>query len=135
VREPAQRGVLESGSNGSISTTQPKRLISLGCFDRSNRSSTRSKRRLPLGTARLVLTPYRSRAALFASGTPSPPTKYWFQFSSQVSTVPHGVTPPAQLLSMPRTRRPVGSAAVFSRSLPAAGPDSRIGVSAVMRRL
>jgi hypothetical protein len=49
--------------------------------------------------------------------------------------VPHGVMPPAQLLRVPTTRVPVGSAVVFIRSCPAAGPDNRIRVSsAVMRR-
>ena len=38
--------------------------------------------------------------------------KYWSKFSSQVSTVPHGVMPPAQLFSIPRTRVPVGSSDV-----------------------
>ena len=55
-------------------------------------------------------------------------------FSSQVSHVPQGVVPPAQLLIIPFTVRPAGSAVVFSRSEPAAGPDKVITVSAVMRR-
>ncbi len=49
--------------------------------------------------------------------------------------VPQGVTPPAQLLSMPVTRVPVGSSLVFIRSAPAAGPRISIGVVAVTRRL
>ena len=55
-------------------------------------------------------------------------------FSSQVSQVPHGVRPPAQLLSMPKTLAPLGSAAVRNLSCPAAGPEMRISVSPVMRR-
>ncbi len=50
--------------------------------------------------------------------------------------VPQGVMPPAQLLSVPMTCLPVGSALVFIRSWPAAGPSMTIGVlSGVMRRL
>lgn len=43
------------------------------------------------------------------------------------------MTPPAQLFSVPSTLVPVGSSAVFSRSLPAAGPVTCIGVVAVER--
>jgi hypothetical protein len=49
--------------------------------------------------------------------------------------VPQGVTPPAQLLTMPRTLRPVGSAEVAMRGWPAAGPVIAIGVSPVTRRV
>ena len=56
-------------------------------------------------------------------------------FSSPVSTVRHGVTPPAQLLSVPSTVRPSGSALVRTRASPAAGPVRVIGVVAVIRRL
>ena len=56
-------------------------------------------------------------------------------FSSAVSIVPQGVVPPAQLLSVPNERVPVGSALVFMRSLPAAGPEMRIGALPEMRRL
>ena len=35
--------------------------------------------------------------------------------------MPHGVTPPAQLAKVPVTARPVGSAAVLTKSVPAAG--------------
>ena len=57
-------------------------------------------------------------------------------FSSAVSTVPHGVTPPAQLLCVPMTRLPETSARVAMRGWPAAGPDSAITVErAEMRRL
>ena len=42
--------------------------------------------------------------------------------------------PLAQLLKVPSTVRPSGSAAVFISAWPAAGPAMRIGVSAVMRR-
>ena len=42
--------------------------------------------------------------------------------------------PLAQLLSVPSTRRPGGSAAVRSSAWPAAGPPIAIGVEAVMRR-
>jgi hypothetical protein len=52
-----------------------------------------------------------------------------------VSTVPQGVTPAEQLFKVPCTRVPLGSDEVFSRGLPAAGPLSAIGVSAVRRRL
>src|SRR5262245_59244557 len=55
-------------------------------------------------------------------------------FSSQVSQVPHGVRPTAQLLSMPSTLVPLGSAPVLNLSWPAAGPEKRISVSPVMRR-
>jgi hypothetical protein len=61
-------------------------------------------------------------------------SKYWLKFSSPLSTVPHGVTPPAQLLRVPSTVRPTGSAVVRSRRSPAAGPSSRKGVEAVIRR-
>jgi hypothetical protein len=61
--------------------------------------------------------------------------KYWLKFSSPLSTVPHGVTPPAQLFSEPSTRRPVPSAEVRSSGSPAAGPVSSIAVVAVVRRL
>ncbi len=60
--------------------------------------------------------------------------KYWLKFSSPESTVPHGVVPPEQLFMVPSTRRPVGSAAVLSRSEPAAGPSIRKGVVSVIRR-
>ena len=56
-------------------------------------------------------------------------------FSSPDKMVPQGVVPPAQLPNVPCTRRPVGSASVFTRSLPAAGPVSLNGVYAVIRRL
>ena len=56
------------------------------------------------------------------------------KFSSPDRIVPHGVVPPAQLLSVPRTVVPVGSSTVFSRSEPAAGPVKVNGVSIVMRR-
>jgi hypothetical protein len=49
--------------------------------------------------------------------------------------VPHGVIPPAQLFSVPRTRRPSGSALVRAYSEPATGPVSSIVVIAVIRRL
>ena len=49
-------------------------------------------------------------------------------------TVPQGVTPPAQLFSVPSTRVPAASALVRSQGCPAAGPRISIGVSAVMRR-
>ena len=55
-------------------------------------------------------------------------------FSSQVSTVPQGVVPPAQLFSMPSTCAPAGSDAVRIQGWPAAGPRIAIGVLAVMRR-
>ena len=63
-----------------------------------------------------------------------PLTKYWLKFSSPDSTVPHGVVPPAQLLSVPSTVRPAGSAFVRTSAEPAAGPVSRNGVIAVIRR-
>ena len=75
------------------------------------------------------------QARIRGSVTSSRLAKYWWKFSSPVSTVPQGVTPPAQLFSIPLTRRPVGSSLVLSRSSPAAGPVRRIGVVAVMRRL
>jgi hypothetical protein len=56
------------------------------------------------------------------------------KFSSQVSHVPQGVVPPAQLFIMPSTRRPAVSADVFIRSCPAAGPVMSMGLSRVMRR-
>ena len=56
-------------------------------------------------------------------------------FSSAVRIVPHGVTPPAQLFSVPRTRVPVGSDPVRMRGCPAAGPWIAIGVDPVIRRL
>ncbi len=40
----------------------------------------------------------------------------------------------AQLFSVPNTMLPVGSALVFNRSSPAAGPPIAIGVCAVIRR-
>src|SRR3712207_9078937 len=43
--------------------------------------------------------------------------------------------PPAQLLNVPRTVRPSGSAVVRRYSDPAAGPVTRKGVEAVIRRL
>ena len=74
-------------------------------------------------------------ARTLGSVTASRLAKYWWKFSSPVSTVPHGVTPPAQLLSIPLTRRPLGSSLVCSSGSPAAGPVRRMGVVAVMRRL
>jgi hypothetical protein len=56
-------------------------------------------------------------------------------FSSPVKNVPHGVTPPAQLFSVPRTCVPVGSAWVRMSGCPAAGPRIAIGVAPVIRRL
>src|SRR5690606_26773856 len=55
--------------------------------------------------------------------------------SSQVRYVPQGVKPLAQLFSVPRTTVPFGSALVFIRAWPEAGPLIRIGVLPVMRRL
>ncbi len=49
--------------------------------------------------------------------------------------MPQGVTPPEQLAKVPATVRPAGSAAVLTKSVPAAGPVSVNGVSAVIRRL
>ena len=49
--------------------------------------------------------------------------------------MPQGVVPPAQLAKVPRTFLPDGSALVRSRSVPAAGPSTRNGVLAVIRRL
>ena len=48
--------------------------------------------------------------------------------------MPQGVVPPAQLPTVPSTRRPVGSALVCSSRWPAAGPSTANGVVAVMRR-
>ncbi len=48
--------------------------------------------------------------------------------------MPHGVVPPAQLLSVPSTTVPVGSSWVRSRGEPAAGPLKVIGVLTVIRR-
>jgi hypothetical protein len=48
--------------------------------------------------------------------------------------VPQGVPALAQLLKVPRTVRPAGSAAVFISAWPAAGPPSDMGVVAVKRR-
>src|SRR4028118_1649697 len=62
---------------------------------------------------------------------PSVAWKYWLKFSSPESTVPHGVIPPAQLLRVPSTRLPVGSAVVRRRRLPAPGgspPGAVVGV-------
>jgi len=56
------------------------------------------------------------------------------KFSSPDSTVPHGVVPPAQLLSVPRTRVPARSSRVRSRSSPAAGPVSSKGELTVILR-
>ena len=56
------------------------------------------------------------------------------KFSSPDKMVPHGVVPPAQLPKVPSTRVPEGSAAVVTRASPAAGPVSRNGVAAVIRR-
>ncbi len=56
-------------------------------------------------------------------------------FSSPESTVPQGVRPPEQLLNVPRTLVPVGSAEVLRKSEPAAGPVSTNSVVPVMRRL
>src|SRR3712207_9312253 len=61
--------------------------------------------------------------------------KYWLKFSSPCSVVPQGVMPPAQLLSVPRTVRPSGSALVRRYSEPAAGPVTRKGVEAGIRAL
>ncbi len=125
------RGV-ESGSNGSISTTQPNRCTSFGSRATSNRLSNRSH----LRWLAAPVTPYRlSRAAATGSVTEPPLAKYWLKFSSPESTVPQGVMPPPQLLSVPRMRVPSGSADVFSRSLPAAGPVTSNGVVPVIRRL
>lgn len=49
--------------------------------------------------------------------------------------MPQGVSPPAQLLRVPATWVPVGSAEVLRRSAPAAGPTRVIGVVPVRRRL
>jgi hypothetical protein len=49
--------------------------------------------------------------------------------------VPQGVQPLAQLLSVPSTSVPLGSAAVFISAWPAAGPWRVIGVLPWMRRL
>ncbi len=48
---------------------------------------------------------------------------------------PPGVIAPEQLLSVPSTLRPLASAAVLTRSVPATGPESCISVATVMRRL
>jgi hypothetical protein len=129
------RGV-EFGVYGSTSTIQPNRFASFGFFARSNRSSARSHRRLPAGWRAATSMPYRASRALVSPVAASPPTKYWLKFSSPDSTVPHGVTPPAQLLSVPTTSRPAGSAAVRTNGDPATGPVNRKVVdSAVIRRL
>ncbi|CPU67759.1 Uncharacterised protein [Mycobacteroides abscessus] len=49
--------------------------------------------------------------------------------------MPHGVVPPAQLLSVPSTRVPDGSATVLTRSDPATGPVRRNSVVRCTRRL
>jgi len=79
--------------------------------------------------------PYRFSAGLSASGAPFALTKYWLKFSSPCSVVPQGVSPPAQLFSVPSTLVPVGSAAVVSSGDPAAGPVSLKTDCAVRRRL
>ncbi len=53
----------------------------------------------------------------------------------QVREVPQGVMPLPQLFQVPSVLVPVGSASVFIRSWPAAGPVSSISVIGVMRRL
>src|SRR6476620_5274154 len=119
-------------SHGLTSTTQPKRLTSFGSWARSKRLSNRSHLRSDAAPS----TPYRfSRGATVGSVTSSAFAKYWLKFSSPDSTVPHGVTPPEQLFSVPSTFVPVGSADVFRKSLPAAGPVTTNSVVAVMRRL
>jgi hypothetical protein len=82
----------------------------------------------------VVVIPYRFRAGFSSAGTWSPPTKYWLKFSSPESTVPHGVTPPEQLLSVPMTVVPSGSAAVRNAAEPAAGPVSRNGDATMVNR-
>ena len=49
--------------------------------------------------------------------------------------MPHGVVPPAQLLRVPSTVVPLGSALVRSRSSPEAGPSRVKAVSMWTRRL
>ncbi len=68
------------------------------------------------------------------AGTVPSVLKYWLKFSSPDRTVPHGVVPPAQLLSVPLIRLPDGSAVVCSRACPAAGPVTWNLVSALIRR-
>src|SRR5699024_7658117 len=61
--------------------------------------------------------------------------KYPWKFSSPESSVPHGVSPPAQLPRVPSTVVPEGSSTVLSRSPPAAGPVSANSSRSRMRRL
>ena len=68
------------------------------------------------------------------AGTVPSVLKYWLKFSSPDTTVPHGVVPPEQLLSVPLIAAPVGSAVVLSSACPAAGPVTLKTVSALMRR-
>jgi hypothetical protein len=75
------------------------------------------------------------RAFATGSVTASAFARYWLKFSSPDRTVPHGVTPPAQLFCVPSTRLPVGSADVRRYVDPAAGPCTVNGVVSVMRRL
>ena len=93
-------------------------------------ASQRGSTERQLRASWVPLSPYR-----VSRGSVPVARKYWLKFSSPESTVPHGVVPPAQLFMVPRTRRPVLSSAVFSRSEPAAGPSTRNCVLRVIRRL
>ena len=54
-----------------------------------------------------------SGPSAFVGAEVSPPLKQLMKFSSDVRYVPQGVIPLAQLLRVPSTERPCGSAAVF----------------------
>ncbi len=118
---------VEYWSWASSSTTHPKRFTSFGSSTTEKRGSIRSQPR-PSESM-----PYR--ASLPSGSTAPVASKYWLKFSSPDSTVPHGVSPPAQLLRVPSTRVPVESAVVRSASCPAAGPSRTSSVWVCTRRL
>src|SRR3712207_7331680 len=75
---------VEVGSWGSTSTTQPKRLTSLGSCARSNRGSTASHRRPAESSALTLYRPRRGSRGSSVIGADVP--KYWLKFSDRKST-------------------------------------------------
>src|SRR5690625_6052691 len=91
---------VDSGLKGSNSTMYPKRLTSLGVLETSKRSSKFSHLRSDASSPK----PKRSRDFCVRLLSDLALAKYWSKFSSPDKMVPHGVTPPAQLLDRKSTR-------------------------------
>ena len=137
VLEPAQRGVLDRRRVGIPRVDLDDVAEPVDLVGRLGDVEARVEG-LPLELARLqrdavAVEPVRVHRV--GRGRALGGAEVLLKFSSPESTVPHGVTPPAQLAKVPATVRPVGSAGVLTKSVPAAGPVSVNGVSAVMRRL